>query len=147
MSLTTRLTARCMHNYDHGLVARVFFSVFRIRNWQLANVPHWQMAHYHGSVVGHNMVCGPDDLKSANSVPFFWTQHYGKSLRYSGKLLGKSSEFYHRSDAVLRFFYRFVQMFLRCFGSGMVTLLFPVFDFSAQKTMEVLYQATILGWV
>ena len=45
------------------------------------------MAHYHGRVVGSNMVASPGDMIPVKSVPFFWTQQYGKSLRYTGKSL------------------------------------------------------------
>ncbi|XP_078492604.1 apoptosis-inducing factor 3-like [Ciona intestinalis] len=59
-----------------------------LRDWQPSNIQHWQMAHYHGRVAGTNMVVPNDDLQSVESVPFFWTQQYGKSLRYTGYGVG-----------------------------------------------------------
>lgn len=64
--------------------------VYRLRDWQLSNIQHWQMAHYHGKVVGMNMLAQNDDLKVVKSVPFFWTQQFGKSLRYTGKKIIKN---------------------------------------------------------
>jgi len=44
-------------------------------------VEHWGMAHFHGKVAAQNML--GKEVK-ADSVPFFWTTQYGKSIRYCG---------------------------------------------------------------
>ncbi len=46
-----------------------------------SNVQHWQMAHAHGRIAALNMMEQGTEIKS---VPFFWTQQFGKSLRYTG---------------------------------------------------------------
>lgn len=48
---------------------------------KLVRVEHWGMAMYQGNVAAHGML-GLE--KSIDSVPFFWTQMYGKSIRYCG---------------------------------------------------------------
>ncbi|CAH1801502.1 unnamed protein product [Owenia fusiformis] len=45
------------------------------------NIGHYQMAHAHGRTAGLSMMEVDMELRS---VPFFWTEQYGKSLRYSG---------------------------------------------------------------
>ena len=49
-----------------------------------AAIGHWGLAHYHGRYAALNML---DQAKPINSVPFFWTMLFGKSVRYAGKLL------------------------------------------------------------
>lgn len=45
------------------------------------SIGHWQLAHYHGRVAGKNMAGKPEVF---NSIPYFWTVLFGKSLRYCG---------------------------------------------------------------
>lgn len=48
-------------------------------------IEHWDVAQQQGRVAGHNMALGRDaKLQSYNSVPFFFSLMYGKSLRYTG---------------------------------------------------------------
>jgi len=56
----------------------------KLRNWQPSNIQHYQMAQFHGRTVGSNIVSCNVDLKTVDSVPFFWTVQYGKSIRYTG---------------------------------------------------------------
>lgn len=44
-------------------------------------IEHWRVAQQHGACAARNML-GQENPFSA--VPFFWTQQYGKSLRYVG---------------------------------------------------------------
>nr|CAB3220717.1 apoptosis-inducing factor 3-like [Phallusia mammillata] len=60
----------------------------KLRDWQPSNIQHWQMAHFHGRCVATNIVVNPEEMCPVNSVPFFWTQQYGKSLRYTGYGVG-----------------------------------------------------------
>ena len=46
------------------------------------SIGHWQIAHNHGHVAGRNMA-GKEE--AFNSIPYFWTVLFGKSLRYCGK--------------------------------------------------------------
>jgi len=46
------------------------------------NIGHWQIAHNHGRVAARNMFGKVDAF---NSIPFFWTVMFGKSLRYCGE--------------------------------------------------------------
>jgi len=47
----------------------------------LVNIGHWGLAMYHGKVAALNMLSIDVNL---NTVPFFWTVQFGKSLRYAG---------------------------------------------------------------
>ena len=48
---------------------------------QLVNIGHWGLAMYHGKIAALNMLGYHVNL---NTVPFFWTVQFGKSLRYAG---------------------------------------------------------------
>eukprot|EP00731_Ephydatia_muelleri_P011006 Em0005g1592a len=48
------------------------------------NIGHWQVAHKHGNVAALNML-GKET--SFDSIPFFWTVLFNKSLRYCGHAL------------------------------------------------------------
>uniref|UniRef100_A0A914VVB9 Rieske domain-containing protein n=1 Tax=Plectus sambesii TaxID=2011161 RepID=A0A914VVB9_9BILA len=45
------------------------------------NIQHWQMAHKHGNVAGAAIA---GIAKPIDTVPFFWTMVFGKSIRYTG---------------------------------------------------------------
>lgn len=45
------------------------------------NIGHWGLAMYMGRVAARNMM---QIQTKANTVPFFWTVQFGKSLRYAG---------------------------------------------------------------
>ncbi|XP_065843953.1 apoptosis-inducing factor 3-like [Oscarella lobularis] len=45
------------------------------------NIGHWQIACAHGRIAAQSML---GQRAEFNSVPFFWTQMFGKSLRYCG---------------------------------------------------------------
>ncbi|TGE05475.1 FAD-dependent oxidoreductase [Hymenobacter fodinae] len=44
-------------------------------------IEHWRMAQQQGACAARNMLGRPEAF---TAVPFFWTQQYGKSLRYAG---------------------------------------------------------------
>ncbi|XP_062521188.1 apoptosis-inducing factor 3-like [Corticium candelabrum] len=48
---------------------------------QSVNIGHWQIAHSHGRVAAKAML-GKD--VQFDSIPFFWSQMFGKSIRYCG---------------------------------------------------------------
>ncbi|XP_046904445.1 apoptosis-inducing factor 3 isoform X1 [Hypomesus transpacificus] len=45
------------------------------------NIPHWQMAHVHGRVAALSMMGKATEIQT---VPYFWSAMFGKSLRYAG---------------------------------------------------------------
>lgn len=59
---------------------------------QQSNVQHWQMAHMHGRIAGLNIAGKPTDI---NSVPYFWTVQFGKSVRYTGYGVGYDDVIVH----------------------------------------------------
>lgn len=46
------------------------------------SIGHWQIAHNHGHIAAMNMMGKETKF---NSIPFFWTVLFGKSLRYCGE--------------------------------------------------------------
>ncbi len=48
---------------------------------QPARIEHWRLAQQHGAVAARNML---GQRVPYTAAPFFWTQQYGKSLRYAG---------------------------------------------------------------
>jgi NADPH-dependent 2,4-dienoyl-CoA reductase/sulfur reductase-like enzyme/nitrite reductase/ring-hydroxylating ferredoxin subunit len=48
---------------------------------QPTRIEHWRLAQQHGAVAARNMLGQQQEYSAA---PFFWTQQYGKSLRYAG---------------------------------------------------------------
>lgn len=53
-------------------------------NGDLVRIEHWGVAMYQGSLAAHGMM-GIE--KTFNSIPYFWTQLFGKSIRYCGHAL------------------------------------------------------------
>ncbi|XP_048468596.1 apoptosis inducing factor mitochondria associated 4 isoform X2 [Rhincodon typus] len=52
---------------------------------QKVNIGHWQLAHKQGYIAALNM---QKKKIAINTVPFFWTFFFGKSLRYAGYSAG-----------------------------------------------------------
>jgi len=48
---------------------------------QPTRIEHWRVAQQHGQVAARNML---GQRTKYTAAPFFWTQQYGKSLRYAG---------------------------------------------------------------
>ncbi|XP_028400310.1 apoptosis-inducing factor 3-like isoform X2 [Dendronephthya gigantea] len=44
-------------------------------------IGHWQLSHAHGRAAALNMLGKNQEI---DTVPFFWTMQYGKSIRYAG---------------------------------------------------------------
>ena len=59
------------------------------------SIGHWQIAHNHGHVAAMNML---EKRVSFNSVPFFWTVLFGKSLRYCGEGEGEGGRESEREE-------------------------------------------------
>ena len=55
---------------------------------QMVNIGHWGLAMYHGKIAALNMLSIDVNL---NTVPFFWTVQFGKSIRYAGYGAGWNS--------------------------------------------------------
>jgi len=48
---------------------------------QPTRIEHWRVAQQHGQTAARNML---GQRQAFTAAPFFWTQQYGKSLRYAG---------------------------------------------------------------
>ena len=59
------------------------------------NIGHWGLAMYHGKVAALNMLSIDVNL---NTVPFFWTVQFGKSIRYAGHGAGWDSVLVERAE-------------------------------------------------
>ncbi|XP_003386312.1 PREDICTED: apoptosis-inducing factor 3-like [Amphimedon queenslandica] len=70
------------------------------------SIGHWQIAHNHGHIAGRNMA-GKEE--SFNSIPYFWTVLFGKSLRYCGFALSWDEIIYNGNPEELKFAAYFVK--------------------------------------
>jgi NADPH-dependent 2,4-dienoyl-CoA reductase/sulfur reductase-like enzyme/nitrite reductase/ring-hydroxylating ferredoxin subunit len=73
---------------------------------QLTRIEHWRVAQQHGQAAAHNML-GKQEKFTA--TPFFWTQQYGKSLRYAGHAEQWDEIIYHGDVAQQDFLALYVQ--------------------------------------
>ena len=62
------------------------------------SIGHWQIAHNHGHIAAMNMM---GKVKTFNSIPFFWTVLFGKSLRYCGKFAKFLYTLFHSYQFIL----------------------------------------------
>lgn len=69
--------------YAAGDVARYPYHLLK---GELVRIEHYGQAMNEGKVAALNMLTGKRKFKMTN-VPVFWTQQYGKSLRYAGHAL------------------------------------------------------------
>ncbi|XP_078362639.1 apoptosis-inducing factor 3-like isoform X2 [Oculina patagonica] len=53
----------------------------KMLNWDRVSIGHWQISHKHGLTAARNMLGRNEEI---NTIPFFWTSQYGKSIRYCG---------------------------------------------------------------
>jgi NADPH-dependent 2,4-dienoyl-CoA reductase/sulfur reductase-like enzyme len=73
---------------------------------QPARIEHWRLAQQHGAVAARNML---GQQVSYTAAPFFWTQQYGKSLRYAGHAEQWDEIIYHGDVAKQDFLAFYVQ--------------------------------------
>ncbi|RZK12559.1 MAG: NAD(P)/FAD-dependent oxidoreductase, partial [Hymenobacter sp.] len=73
---------------------------------QSARIEHWRLAQQHGAVAARNMLGQQQPYAAA---PFFWTQQYGKSLRYAGHAEQWDELIYHGELAKQDFLAFYVQ--------------------------------------
>ncbi|XP_068680772.1 apoptosis-inducing factor 3-like isoform X2 [Montipora foliosa] len=53
----------------------------KMLNGDKVSIGHWQISHKHGLTAARNMLGQKEEI---NTIPFFWTSQYGKSIRYCG---------------------------------------------------------------
>lgn len=53
----------------------------KMLNGEAVSIGHWQISHKHGLTAARNMLGRKEEI---NTIPFFWTSQYGKSIRYCG---------------------------------------------------------------
>ena len=73
---------------------------------QPARIEHWRLAQQHGRTAARNMLGRQEKFAAA---PFFWTQQYGKSLRYAGHAEQWDDIIYHGDVAKQDFLAFYVQ--------------------------------------
>jgi NADPH-dependent 2,4-dienoyl-CoA reductase/sulfur reductase-like enzyme/nitrite reductase/ring-hydroxylating ferredoxin subunit len=73
---------------------------------QPTRIEHWRLAQQHGQVAARNMLGKQEAFTAA---PFFWTQQYGKSLRYAGHADKWDDIIYHGDVAKQDFLAFYVQ--------------------------------------
>ncbi|RZK46857.1 MAG: NAD(FAD)-dependent dehydrogenase, partial [Hymenobacter sp.] len=88
--------------YVGGDIARVPLAA----TGQLARIEHWRVAQQHGRTAARNMLGQREQLTAA---PFFWTQQYGKSLRYAGHAAQWDTIMYYGEVAQQDFLALYVQ--------------------------------------
>lgn len=66
--------------YAGGDIARYTYHVTK----DSVRIEHWGMAQIHGRIAAYNML---GIHKPLQSIPFFWTQVFGMSIRYAGHAL------------------------------------------------------------
>jgi NADPH-dependent 2,4-dienoyl-CoA reductase/sulfur reductase-like enzyme/nitrite reductase/ring-hydroxylating ferredoxin subunit len=90
------------HVYAAGDIARFPLAA----TGQPARIEHWRLAQQHGGVAARNML---GQQQKFTAVPFFWTQQYGKSLRYAGHAEQWDDIIYHGDVAAQDFLAFYVQ--------------------------------------
>jgi len=60
-------------------------------------IEHYGIAQYQGRIAALNMI--KEESKSFNSVPFFWTTIFGKSVRYTGHALFFDDVIFHQDPS------------------------------------------------
>lgn len=73
---------------------------------QSTRIEHWRVAQQHGQAAARNMLGKEEKFTAA---PFFWTQQYGKSLRYAGHAEQWDDIIYHGNVAEQDFLALYVQ--------------------------------------
>jgi NADPH-dependent 2,4-dienoyl-CoA reductase/sulfur reductase-like enzyme/nitrite reductase/ring-hydroxylating ferredoxin subunit len=73
---------------------------------QPTRIEHWRLAQQHGAVAARNML---GQQVPYTTAPFFWTQQYGKSLRYAGHATQWNEIIYHGEVAKQDFLAFYVQ--------------------------------------
>jgi len=68
---------------------------------ELIRVEHWGMAQTQGRVAAHNFL--NKEPKKMDSVPFFWTVQFGKSIRYAGHATSFDEVIVHGNPDELKF--------------------------------------------
>ena len=75
------------------------------RNGSSIRVEHWRLACQHGRLAGSNLAWSfsGDPRRPYRGVPFFWTVHFGTSIRYVGHIDSWDEIIYHGSPEDRKF--------------------------------------------
>ena len=97
---------------------------------QLTRIEHWRLAQQHGGVAARNML---GQQQPYTAAPYFWTQQYGKSLRYAGHTEKWDDIMYHGDVAKQDFLAFYVQAGRIMAAAGM------------NRDADMIYIAELLG--
>ncbi|GAB2852642.1 FAD-dependent oxidoreductase [Hymenobacter ruber] len=97
-------------------------------------IEHWRLAQQHGQIAARNMLGQQQNFTAA---PFFWTQQYGKSLRYAGHAEHWDTISYHGDVAKLDFlaFYVLAGEITAVAGMGRDTAMLYITELFSQNKM------------
>ncbi len=103
---------------------------------QPARIEHWRVAQQHGQAAARNMLGHREKFTAA---PFFWTQQYGKSLRYAGHAAHWDEIIYHGDLAQQDFlaFYVLGGRILAAAGMGRDTDMLYITELLGQGKLPV----------
>jgi NADPH-dependent 2,4-dienoyl-CoA reductase/sulfur reductase-like enzyme len=82
---------------------------------QPTRIEHWRVAQQHGQTAARNML---GQQVKFTAAPFFWTQQYGKSLRYAGHA-ERWDEIIYQGDVAGQDFLAFYVLKNRIIAAGM----------------------------
>ncbi|MGY3090725.1 NADPH-dependent 2,4-dienoyl-CoA reductase/sulfur reductase-like enzyme/nitrite reductase/ring-hydroxylating ferredoxin subunit [Hymenobacter sp. UYAg731] len=97
-------------------------------------IEHWRLAQQHGRTAARNMLGQQEKFAAA---PFFWTQQYGKSLRYAGHAEQWDTIIYHGEVAQQDFlaFYVLAGRIAAVAGMGRDTAMLYITELLGQNKM------------
>ncbi|MBH8559551.1 FAD-dependent oxidoreductase [Hymenobacter negativus] len=97
-------------------------------------IEHWRLAQQHGQIAARNMLGQQQEFTAA---PFFWTQQYGKSLRYAGHAEHWDAILYHGEVAKQDFlaFYVLAGKITAVAGMGRDTAMLYITELFSQNKM------------
>ncbi len=88
--------------------------VARFPDWRTGasiRVEHWRLACQHGRLAGSNLALNgrTESARAYRSIPFFWTVHFGTTIRYVGHTQSWDEIIYHGSPEQRKFIAYYVK--------------------------------------